>query len=162
MIYLRYLCVALASALVAAYAALWFASPSPLERPVVTIPPLTLEHGSDLLIWGGWKTLEGYAYGDKSAVEIRCSRSLNTCTEAEATLLIHDEGQDLEAHVRTYQVTSWDDMYIEAVGTGPDSECPRRKLLVNIHEKLVRVSWKPSYGCESSDTGSVELIGDPL
>ena len=162
MIYLRYLCVALASALVAAYAALWFASPSPLERPVVTIPPLTLEHGSDLLIWGGWKTLEGYAYGDKSAVEIRCSRSLNTCTEAEATLLIHDEGQDLEARVRTYQVTAWDDLHLEAVASGPGGECPQRRLVVNIPDKRVLVDWAPATGCAEGDTGSAELVGDPL
>lgn len=41
---LRYLIVSLASALVAAYAALWYASPAPIEQShVVTLPPLTVQ-----------------------------------------------------------------------------------------------------------------------
>lgn len=39
---LRYLSVALASALVAAYASIWLVSPAPLERVTTTIPPLRI------------------------------------------------------------------------------------------------------------------------
>ncbi|MEQ6327827.1 hypothetical protein VLF92_05765 [Pseudomonas chengduensis] len=56
---LRYLCVALASALMAAYAAIWLASPAPLERATATTLPLRVAQGDNLIICGGWRTVEG-------------------------------------------------------------------------------------------------------
>lgn len=51
---LRYLSVSLASALVTAYAAYWYASSTPIEQPhAVMVPPMTVkEHQGNLLIWG--------------------------------------------------------------------------------------------------------------
>lgn len=79
---LRYLCVALASALVAAYAAIWLAGPAPLERTATTIPPLRFAQGDNLVIWGGWRAVEGDAYGTTNGVEIICNRERQTCLEA--------------------------------------------------------------------------------
>nr|WP_313404111.1 hypothetical protein [Pseudomonas sp.] len=75
---LRYLSVALASALVAAYAAIWLASPAPLERTTATIPPLRVAQGDNLIVWGGWRTVEGYDHGTTTGVEIICNRERQT------------------------------------------------------------------------------------
>jgi len=90
---LRYLCVALASALVAAYAAIWLDSPAPLERTTATIPPLRVAQGDNLIIWGGWRTVAGYDHGTTTEVGIICNRERQTCLEAYAELLYHDRAR---------------------------------------------------------------------
>lgn len=80
--HLNYVLTSLASALLAIYAALWLAHPAPLEYNTVTSPPLTVQeqpHG--LQLWGDWRTLFRYGAPGTNAVEIRCDRELNTCTE---------------------------------------------------------------------------------
>lgn len=95
--YLKLLLIALASALCATYLVLWLTKPAPLEN--TTIPPLIFkEERNALVIWGGWKTVEGYQAPGTNAVEIRCNRTFNTCNEAVASILHHFEGEDLEAH----------------------------------------------------------------
>ncbi|HGM5149699.1 hypothetical protein ACV4WR_31565 [Pseudomonas aeruginosa] len=59
--YLQLLLIALASALCATYIMLWLTKPAPLEN--TTIPPLMIkEEQNELLVWGGWKTIEGYPH----------------------------------------------------------------------------------------------------
>ncbi len=100
MTYLRYLCVALAASLVAAYSTLWVVSSSPLERHAATLPPLTVkQQGNDLLLWGGWKTIAGYDHGTANAIEVRCDRELSRCVEAYVSILHHDADEDLEAQI---------------------------------------------------------------
>ena len=117
---LRYLTISLASALVAAYAALWYASPAPIEQShVVTVPSLTVqEHQGDLLIWGSWKTVAGYEQPGKNAIEIRCNATKTTCSEAYANLMHHDEGEDIEAQVFNYEVVEWTESLLHAVAKG--------------------------------------------
>lgn len=99
--YLNMLLIALASALCATYLVLWLAKPAPIEN--TTIPPLIFKMEQDeLVIWGGWKTVEGYQAPGINAVEIRCNRTTNTCHEAVASILHHTEGEDLEAQVFSY------------------------------------------------------------
>lgn len=69
MTYLRYICVALAAALVAAYSTLWAVRPTPFGLHAVTLPPLTVnQQGDSLLLWGG-----NYRGLLANAVEIRCN-----------------------------------------------------------------------------------------
>ncbi|MGQ7557874.1 hypothetical protein ACTGYQ_11420, partial [Streptococcus suis] len=66
--YLKLLLIALASALCATYLVLWLTKPAPLEN--TTIPPLIFkEEQNALVIWGGWKTVEGYQAPGTNAVE---------------------------------------------------------------------------------------------
>lgn len=96
--YINYLLIAFTSALCATYSVLWLTKPSPLES--TTIPPLILnETKGEIVIWGGWKAVEGYQSPGKNAVEVRCYRELGTCNEALATILHHTEGEDLEAQI---------------------------------------------------------------
>jgi len=103
---LRYLTISLASALVASYTALWLANPATLEQPhSVVRPPLIIEHqGDDLMLWGGWSMVAGYDAPGVNAFEIRCNRSSGSYQKAYASILHHDEGEDLEAHVFNYKV----------------------------------------------------------
>lgn len=66
--YLNTLLIALASALCATYLALWFSKPTPIEN--TTIPPLIFKEEADgVVIWGGWKSAEGYQAPGTNAVE---------------------------------------------------------------------------------------------
>ena len=161
--YFNYLLVSLASAMVAAYTALWFANPAPLERPhAVTLPPLTVqEHQGDLLLWGGWHTVAGYDHPGVNAVEIRCNPERKTCHEAYASLLHHDEGEDLQAEVYSYEVTTWTEQRLEAVAKGAMVDCLDRVLHVDIKANSASLEWMPAQGCEG-DTGAAVLIGDPV
>lgn len=88
----------LLTALVTAYATTWFLNSNSIEHPVVTVPPLLIEHeAGTLMAIGGWATTHGYSHPGRSAVEIRCYRDLQLCTEAFANVHHHDEGADLEA-----------------------------------------------------------------
>lgn len=103
----KYLLILLASALITSYAVLWLLRPAPLES--ITIPPVLMkEQQGELVVWGGWRTVEGYQSQDVNAVEVRCNRDRGTCNEAFATILHHEAGEDLEAQVFHYQITRWD------------------------------------------------------
>jgi len=160
---LRYLTVSLASALVAAYAALWYASPAPIQQShAVTVPPLTVqEHQGDLLIWGSWKTVAGYDQPGKNAIEIRCNAVKAACSEAFANILLHDEGEDIEAQVFSYEVVEWTDSLLHAVAKGAMAECLDRNLFVSLNDKTASLEWMPQVGCEG-DIGAAVLVGDPL
>lgn len=158
--YLNMLLIALASALCAAYIALWLTKPAPIEN--TTIPPLIFKEEQDeLVIWGGWKTVEGYQAPGTNAVEIRCNRTTNTCHEAVASILHHAEGEDLEGQVFSYQVSSWDETKLEAVAEGAMGDCLERRMVIHTPDKSATLSWSPPSGCEG-DTGRAVLVGDPL
>ena len=149
--------------MVAAYAALWFANPAPLEQShAVTLPPLTVqEHQGDLLSWGGWKTVAGYEQPGKNAIEISCNFVRKTCSEAYASILHHDEGEDLEARVFNYEVVEWSDKLLHAVAKGAMADCIDRNLYVSLNDKTTSLEWIPQEGCEG-DIGAAVLIGDPV
>lgn len=67
------------------------------------------EHHGDLLIWGSWKTVVGHDQPGKNAIEIRCNAAKTVCSEAVANILHHDEGEDIEAQVFSYEVLEWSD-----------------------------------------------------
>ncbi|ERH50866.1 hypothetical protein O203_10355 [Ectopseudomonas chengduensis] len=159
---LRYLCVALASALVAAYAAIWLASPAPLERTTATIPSLRVAQGDNLIIWGGWRTVEGYDHGTTTGVEIICNRERQTCLEAYAELLYHDTGEDLAAQAFDYEVTTWDDQRVVAIDKDGMGECLDRILNVDLVGEGATLEWRPGEGECEGDTGKAVLVGDPL
>lgn len=159
----RYLTVSLASALVAAYVALWYATPAPLEQfHVVTVPPLTFqEHQGDLLIWGSWQTVAGYDQPGKNAIEIRCNQAKTACSEAYANVLHHDEGEDIEARVFNYEVVEWTDTLLHAVAKGATPECTDRNLYVSLDHNTASLELMPQDGCEGGMVAAV-LVGDPL
>lgn len=159
----RYLTVSLASALVAAYAALWYATPAPFEQShVVTVPPLTFqEYQGDVLIWGSWQTVAGYDQPGKNAIEIRCNHARTACSEAYANLLHHDEGEDIEAQVFNYEVVEWTDTLLHAIAKGAMGECTDRNLYVSLDHKTASLELMPQDGCEG-DIGAAVLVGDPL
>jgi hypothetical protein len=158
--YLNMLLIALASALCATYLVLWIVKPTPIESS--TIPPLIFKAEQDgVVIWGGWKTVEGYQAPGTNAIEIRCNRTSNTCHEAVASILYHDQGEDLEAQVFSYRVSSWDATKLEAVAARAMGECLERRLVIHFPDKSAALSWSPPSGCEG-DTGRAVLVGDPL
>ena len=158
--YLPYVLTAVTSASCAALAALWLSKPAPLEA--TTIPPQIVDvEQSGVVVWGGWKTIDGYEAPGTTAVEIRCQRGQGKCSEAVATVFHHADGEDLEAQVFNYQVVNWDETGIEAVATAAMGECLDRRLSINLQQKTAALNWLPSEGCEG-DTGHAELIGSPL
>ncbi|WP_025163935.1 hypothetical protein [Pseudomonas taeanensis] len=160
---LRYLIVSLASALVATYVVLWYASPAPIgQSHVVTVPPLTVqEHQGDLRIWGSWKTVAGYDQPGKNAIEIRCNAAKKACSEAYANMLHHDEGEDITAQVFNYEVVEWTESLLHAVAKGAMVECIDRSLYVSLTDKTASLEWTPQEGREG-DTDAAVLVGDPL
>ncbi len=164
MLIVRYLTISLASALVAAYVALWLANPAPLEQPhAVVRPPLVIElQGDDLLLWGGWNTVAGYEPPGMNAVEIRCNRGSGSCLEAYASILHHDEGEDLEAHVYRYAIVEWTEQILHATAPTPDAECLTRSLVVALPTGTASLELLPQGdGCEY-DASAAMLVGDPL
>lgn len=159
---LRYLAIALASALVAAYAVIWLAGPAPLEQHAATIPPLKVDNGDALIIWGGWHTVEGYDHGVTNGVEIICSRERRTCLEAYASVLYHDSGEDLAAQVFDYEVTTWDDQHLVAIDKDGMGECLDRILNVDLVGEGATLEWRPGEGNCQGNAGKAVLIGDPL
>lgn len=162
--YFKYLVVALASAFLSAYAALWYAAQATAEAPhSVVRPPLTVEQsGGKLLIWGGWKTQQGYEAPGTNAIEIRCERVSGRCTEAYASILHHTEGEDLEAQVFNYTIQTWSDTEVMAVAERAMG-CLSRRLLVDLPGKQARLEWGP--GADAScdgDVGAAILVGDPI
>lgn len=161
--FLRYLFVSLASALVAAYAALWYASPATIEQShTVTVPTLTMqEYQGDLIIWGSWQTVAGYDRPGRNAIEIRCNQAKTACSEAYANLLHHDEGEDIEAQVFNYEVVEWTDTLLHAVAKGAMPECTDRNLYVSLDHKTASLELMPQDGCKGDMVAAV-LVGDPL
>jgi hypothetical protein len=158
--YLNYVVASLASALVATYAVLWFIHPTPLEN-TVTLPPLSvLEQPDGLLLWGGWRTVAGYEPHGTNAVEIRCNRTQNTCTEAYASLLQHDTGMDLVAEVFSYEVVSWSETRLEALAKGAMYGCDR-VLHIDLVGQGATMKLLPGEDCEGDMTAAV-LVGDPV
>lgn len=162
--YFKYLVVALASALLSAYTALWYATPTTVETPHSAVrPPLTVEQSDGkLLIWGGWKTLQGYEPPGTNAIEIRCERESGSCTEAYASILHHSEGEDLEAQAFSYTIQTWSDTEVTAVAERA-MDCLSRRLLVDLRSKQARLEWGPgaSTSC-AGDVGAAVLVGDPI
>lgn len=105
--------------------------------------------------------MEGYEAPGSNAVEIRCNRQRNTCTEAYATILHHEAGEDLTAQVFEYQVTSWSEQRLEAVASNAMAECLERRLVIQLPEQAATLQWQPSAGCEA-DKGRAVLVGDPV
>lgn len=161
--YLRYIAVALASALASLYVALWFVGPVTAEAPhTVFRPLLTIDQGDDdLLIWGSWQTQQGFEAPGTNAIEIRCDRAAGRCQEAYATILHHTEGEDLEAQVFDYRVQDWTDARLVAVSDN-FMGCLTRRLLVDLPAKQARLEWAPASGGCEGDTGAAVLVGDPL
>lgn len=157
--YFKYLLVAFASALGASYAVLWLALPAPLES--TTIPPLLLkEERGELILWGGWRAVEGYQSPATNAVELRCNRQQGECTEAFATILRHESGQDLEAQAFHYEITRWDETKLEAIASRAMGYCLDRHLVIHLLEKSADLRWSPSSSCDA-EKGHAVLIGDP-
>ncbi len=158
--YLNYVVASLASALIATYAVLWFAHPTPLEN-TVTLPPLSVfEQPDGFLLWGGWRTVAGYEPPGTNAVEIRCNRVQNTCTEAYASLLQHDTGLDLVAEVFSYEVISWSETRLEALAKGAMAGCDRA-LYIDLIGQGATMKWLPGEDCEGDMTAAI-LVGDPV
>lgn len=77
---------------------LWIAGTPPSATPTPVTPRLLFSGDQGgLVVWGAWNTTRGYNDGSTAATEIRCSLERMTCVEGTGRLLIHDEGQDLEA-----------------------------------------------------------------
>ncbi len=160
--YLKYLAVALSSALLSIYAALWFFGPEIVEAPhSIVRPPLKVEQqDGQLLIWGGWETQKGYDAPGTNAIEIRCEQVSERCTEAYASIHHHTEGEDLEAQVFGYAVEAWTDKEVRAVAVQAMG-CLNRHLLVDLAAQQARLEWSPGADCEG-DVGAAVLVGDPL
>lgn len=164
MSYFKYLIIALASALLSAYTALWYATPATVETPYSVVrPPLTVEQDDGkLLIWGGWKTLQGYEAPGTNAIEIRCERESGRCTEAYASILHHDEGEDLEAQAFSYTIQDWSDTEVTAVAEQA-MDCLSRHLMVDLRGKQARLEWGPGTDTNcTGDMGAAVLVGDPI
>lgn len=151
---------ALAASVITAAVTAWIVG-RPADTPEPVIPPLLFsEAQGELVIWGAWKTTEGYDDPSIAATEIRCSKERMACTEGVGHLLIHDTGQDLEAEAYGYEIENWSDTSISAVATRPMAECLMRRLSINLGEKAATLSWTPSSKCNGGDIGRAELIGE--
>lgn len=158
--YLDYILITVVSALCTGYSILWLTESSSIEK--ITIPPLIFNvNQREILLWGGWKTVNGYQNPGINAVEIRCNREVNICTEAIATIARYPTGQDLEAQVFNYQITNWGDTTLVAISTQLADLCLERRLVIQLNNKTAALNWSPLAGCEA-DEGKAILIGDPL
>lgn len=157
---LNYLLLVVLVALGSSYLTAWLQQGD--AKVSTTIPPMIFQYEeSDLLVWGGWRTVTGYAAPGTNAVEIQCRKERRTCSEAFASVHQHSEGQDLEASTYEYAVTDWTDSGIEAVAQNGMGGCLDRILKIGFQPESATVQWKPAEGCEGSE-GHAVLIGDPL
>lgn len=151
---------ALASSVITAAVTAWIVG-RPAATPEPVIPPLLFsEVQGEMVIWGAWKTTEGYDDPSIAATEIRCSKERMTCTEGVGHLLIHDAGQDLEAEAYGYEIENWSDTSISAVATRLMAECLERRVLVNLSQNSAELRWAPTSECKGGDTGKAVLVGD--
>lgn len=151
---------ALATSVITAVVTAWIVGrPADTAEPV--IPPLLFsEVQGELVIWGAWKTTEGYDEPSIAATEIRCSKERMTCTEGVGHLLIHSAGQDLEAEAYGYEIEDWSDTSISAVATRLMAECLERRVFVNLSQNSAELKWAPASACNGGATGKAVLIGD--
>lgn len=156
------ICVAaLAAALASALVTVGLTHSVTVDSP--TLPPLVFsEDGGDQVIWGAWKTVQGYDAPGIHSTEIRCNKARMSCVEGLGTLLIHDDGQDLESQVFEYRVSEWGDSEITATAVTQMSGCLQRRLSIQLKDQTASLSWKPQDTCEDGDTGRAILVGDPL
>ena len=163
---LRQRALFLGSAVAVAFVVVWFIPKAPsepqAEPPVTTIPPLRVDQGDSVLIWGGWRTVAGHDLRVTNAVEIICSRELQTCMESYAELLQHDAGQDLAAKTYNYTVTRWDEQRLEALSPEGMGRCVDRILHVDLTGEGATLLWRPSNDTCEGDVGKAILVGDPL
>ncbi|KRW63370.1 hypothetical protein AO729_08945 [Pseudomonas sp. TTU2014-066ASC] len=151
---------ALATSIITASVTAWIVG-RPADTPEPVIPPLLFsEVQGELVIWGAWKTTEGYDDPSIAATEIRCSKERMTCTEGVGHLLIHDAGQDLEAEAYSYEIANWSDTSISAVATRLMAECLERRVFVNLSQNSAELRWAPTSECKGGDTGKAVLVGD--
>ena len=115
----------------------------------------------ELLVWGGWKTVKGYETPSVNAVEFRCSRQSNRCTEAHAIILRHDTGQDLESQVFEYRIKSWTAERIEAIATVAMGQCLSRTISIQLIEQTASLNSAHEQSCHG-DSGHAVLVGDPI
>ena len=139
---------------------LWLTCDDSPPVPNVLIPERLVDYqGSDLMMMGGWVTEVGYQPPGRSAIEIRCYREQQLCTEAVATIFHHTEGSDLEAQTYLYQVTDWTDELVDAVSVSGMGECLDRRLRLYPLNKDAGLEWTPSVGCEG-EVGLAMFVGD--
>lgn len=151
---------ALATSVITAAVTAWIVG-RPAETPEPVIPPLLFsEVQGELVIWGAWKTTEGYDDPSIAATEIRCSKERMKCTEGVGRLLIHDAGQDLEAEAFDYEIENWNDTGMSAVATRLTAECLERRMFVDISQNSAELRWAPTSKCTGGDTGKAVLVGD--
>ncbi|WP_405120141.1 hypothetical protein [Pseudomonas leptonychotis] len=157
---LKLAATALCSSAITAALTVW-AMKTPDPGPHLMIPPLAFyEEQDELVIWGAWNTTMGYDDHATAATEIRCSKARMSCVEGVGRLLIHDEGQDLEAETFGYQIEKWSDESISALATRLMADCLERRITINLDEKTALVTWRPSNTCDGGDTGEAILIGE--
>ena len=138
-------------------------APTPAPDPLLTIPPLVFyEEQDELVIWGAWNTTLGYDDHATAATEIRCSKSRMSCIEDVGRLLMHDEGQDLEAETFGYQVGDWSETSIESVATRLMADCLERRMNIDLSNQTAVVTWAPSNTCKGGDTGGAVLVGEKV
>lgn len=157
---LKLTATALFSSAITAVISAW-AMTAPPPKPLLTIPPLAFyEEQDELVIWGAWNTTLGYDDLATAATEIRCSKSRMSCVEGVGRLLIHDEGQDLEAETFGYQVEDWSETSIKIVATRLMADCLIRRMNIDLSNQTAEVTWAPSNKCEDGDTGKAVLISE--
>jgi len=139
---------------------LWLTFDETPPVPNVLIPERLVDHiGDQLVMMGGWISEEGYQPPGRAAIEIRCYREQQLCTEAVATIFHHSKGSDLEAQTYLYQVTDWTDARVQAVAASGMGECFDRRLQLYPQHTDAHLEWGPGEGCEGA-SGSAMLIGD--
>ncbi|CAH0145046.1 hypothetical protein SRABI70_00383 [Pseudomonas sp. Bi70] len=157
---INYLLFVVLVAVASSYLTVWFQKGD--AQVPTTIPPMIFQYeDTDLLVWGGWKTVAGYAAPGTNAVEIQCRKDRKMCSEAVASVHQHSEGQDLEASTYEYSVTDWTENGIEAIAENGMGSCLDRVLRIGFQPESATVQWRPGAGCEGSE-GHAVLIGDPL
>lgn len=140
----------------------WLFHTEDTEAQTVIRPPMdVLTEEGELRVWGAWNVETGYVQPGIGAIEIRCFQQESLCTEAEANLLKHTEGQDLTAEARVYRISSWTDEAIEASQIITDSDCVRRVLSIQPLQKRASQTWESVGSCEA-DPGRATLVGDPF
>lgn len=156
------ICIAaLISALASAFITAWLMHGASVDKP--TLPPLIFsEEGGEQVIWGAWKTVQGYKAPGIHSTEIRCNKARMSCIEGLGVLLIHEKGQDLESQVFEYRVDEWGDSAITATAVTQMAGCLQRRLSIQLKEQKASLSWKPHETCEDGDIGRAVLVGNPL
>jgi hypothetical protein len=156
---LKIITAALTSALVSAFFTVWLMHGSTVDHP--TLPPLLFSNdGGDQVIWGAWKTVQGFDAPGTYTTEIRCNKARMSCVEGVGVLLIHEKGQDLDSQAFEYRIDEWSEGTITATAKNPMAGCLQRRLSLNLKDETASLSWAPAEGCDGGDRGKAVLIGD--